>query len=42
VVLNADVSWTIEGVGSGFSIRWETSGSIDSNGGQLFDACSRH
>jgi hypothetical protein len=42
VVLDANVSWTIEGVGSGFSIKWETSGSIDSNGGQLFDACSRH
>jgi hypothetical protein len=42
LVLNADVSWTVEGVGSGFSIRWETSGSVDSNGGQFFDSCSRH
>jgi hypothetical protein len=42
VVLDADVSWTIEGVGSGFSVKWITAGSVDSNGGQIFDACSRH
>jgi hypothetical protein len=40
--LNASASWTIEGVGSGFSINWDTAGSVDSNGGQLYDACSWH
>jgi len=39
---DASVSWTIEGVGSGFNIRWNTSGSVDSNGGQLYDGCSWH
>jgi hypothetical protein len=40
--LSAAVSWTIEGVGSGFSIQWDTAGSVDSNGGQIFDSCSFH
>jgi hypothetical protein len=38
--LSANVSWTIEGVGSGFNVQWQTSGSVDSNGGQIFDSCS--
>jgi len=42
LVLNANVSWTIQGVGSGFNISWTTSGSVDANGGQLYDACSYH
>lgn len=40
--LNASASWTIEGVGSGFNIQWDTAGSVDSNGGQVFDSCSFH
>lgn len=40
--LSASASWTIEGVGSGFNINWDTAGSVDTNGGQLYDACSWH
>lgn len=40
--LSASASWTIEGVGSGFNIQWQTAGSVDSNGGQIFDSCSFH
>lgn len=40
--LSAAVSWTIQGVGSGFNIQWQTAGSVDSNGGQIFDSCSFH
>jgi hypothetical protein len=40
--LSASVSWTIEGVGSSFNIQWQTAGSVDSNGGQIFDSCSFH
>lgn len=39
---SANVSWTINGSGSGFSINWSTAGSVHSNGGQLVDACSWH
>jgi hypothetical protein len=38
----ANVSWTIEGVGSGFSVQWNTNGGVDSNGGQIYDSCSWH
>lgn len=41
-LLTANVSWTIEGVGSGFNVHWDTAGSVDSIGGQLYDACSWH
>lgn len=40
--LSASASWTIEGVGSGFHINWDTAGSVDTIGGQLYDACSWH
>jgi hypothetical protein len=40
--LSAAVSWSIEGVGSSFNIQWDTAGSVDSNGGQIFDSCSFH
>jgi hypothetical protein len=41
-LLSASVAWTIEGVGSSFNINWNTAGSVDSIGGQLYDACSWH
>jgi hypothetical protein len=40
--LDSSVSWTREGVGSSFAIRWDTAGSEDANGGQIFDSCSFH
>lgn len=40
--LDANVAWTREGVGSSFSIRWDTAGSVDANGGQLFNSCGLH
>lgn len=40
--LDANVSWSREGVGSSFAIRWDTAGSEDANGGQIFDSCSFH
>jgi hypothetical protein len=39
---SASVSWTRNGSGSGFSIQWDTNGSVDSNGGQIYNACSWH
>ncbi|MFE8602821.1 hypothetical protein [Archangium violaceum] len=40
LVLDATVKWTKEGKDSEFTIKWETSGSVDANGGQMFDSCS--
>lgn len=40
--LDANVAWTREGVGSSFSIRWDTAGSVDANGGQHFNSCGLH
>jgi hypothetical protein len=40
--LDSAVSWSREGVGSSFAIRWDTAGSEDASGGQIFDSCSLH
>ncbi len=42
LILNAAVSWSINGEGANFNINWETAGSVDANGGQLYDSCSWH
>lgn len=42
LVLNAAVSFSFEGTGANFNINWQTSGSVDANGGQLYDSCSWH
>jgi hypothetical protein len=42
LVLTADVNFQIQGQGASFSINWTTAGSVDSNGGQLYDACAFH
>jgi hypothetical protein len=39
---SASVSWSRNGVGSGFSISWNTNGGVDANGGSILDACSWH
>lgn len=40
--LDAAVSWSRSGQGASFTIRWDTAGSEDANGGQIFDACGFH
>ncbi|MBN1204661.1 MAG: hypothetical protein JXB05_07025 [Myxococcaceae bacterium] len=42
LILNAAVSFTYEGTGASFNINWQTAGSVDTNGGQLYDSCSWH
>lgn len=38
----AAVSFDIEGTGANFNVQWDTAGSVDANGGQVFDSCSFH
>lgn len=40
--LDASVSWSRSGQGTSFAIQWDTAGSEDANGGQLFDSCGFH
>lgn len=42
LVLAADVSFSVNGTGANFSINWTTAGSVDSNGGQIYDSCAYH
>jgi hypothetical protein len=40
---SANVSWTRGGTGANFSISWSTSGgTVNSNGGTLYDTCAWH
>jgi hypothetical protein len=39
---NTSISFSWQGVGSSLSLVWNTNGSVDSNGGQAYDACSYH
>jgi hypothetical protein len=39
---NTSISFSWQGTGSNLSLVWNTNGSVDSNGGQAFDACSFH
>lgn len=41
-ILTASAAFTLEGSGASFNVNWQTSGSVDSNGGQLYDSCSWH
>lgn len=41
-ILTASAAFTLEGSGASFNVNWQTSGSVDSNGGQMYDACSWH
>jgi hypothetical protein len=37
---SANVSWAKSGFGADFTINWSTSGgTVDSNGGTLYDSC---
>ena len=38
----ASVAFDIEGTGANFNVQWDTAGSVDANGGQVFDSCSFH
>lgn len=39
---NTSISFEFKGTGASLSLVWNTNGSVDSNGGQAFDACSFH
>ena len=39
---NTSISFSFKGTGASLSLVWNTNGSVDSNGGQAFDACSFH
>jgi len=41
-ILTASAAFTLQGSGASFNVNWQTSGSVDSNGGQMYDACSWH
>ncbi|WP_428266478.1 hypothetical protein [Haliangium sp.] len=40
--LSASVAFSRNGEGVNFNIQWDTAGSVDTNGGQLFDSCGFH
>lgn len=39
---NVSISFQWQGTGANLSLVWNTNGSVDSNGGQVYDACSWH
>lgn len=40
--LSAAVSFNVDGTGANLNVNWDTAGSVDTNGGQIFDSCSFH
>lgn len=39
---NVSISFSWQGTGASLSLVWNTNGSVDSNGGEAYDACSYH